>query len=91
MTDSQMYFLIFGLVVGVVAAGIVLAKWNIQQKKAKILREEAREKIKQSLRKPCQKCGAMADPILNSGNQYRCPRCNTMFASTRHNLIVEDK
>lgn len=89
MTGIQIVFVLLGVLAAIAAVGAAVWGWRVKELHAKRRREEAREKIKQGLRRPCRKCGELADPVLNSGNQYRCPSCLLTFTADRHNLIGE--
>lgn len=42
-------------------------------------------KQKKNMALPCRRCGALAEPIEDTKNRYRCA-CGNQFAAARHHL-----
>jgi hypothetical protein len=48
-------------------------------------RQETWDKAQGDLALTCDRCGERSPPIPDTGNRYRCEKCNRQFAGARHN------
>jgi len=46
--------------------------------------QAAWEFAQKTLALTCRRCQALAPPIPDTGNRYRCPSCGNQFAGARH-------